>query len=151
MQKRQEILKNTSIKQMVKNQERQLEEKRKMIEDEKWAKLWYELEQKIIKENQLDVTAEELKASMKAEVMQYFGNMSLGEDTSWLDSYVDRMMKDEKQIDNSYRRLVTDKLFKWAESNATPTEKEVTPEELNGLQHHHHHWSKMIEHIKKPG
>ena len=100
---------------------------------------WTLISDKIIKENQLDVTAEELKASMKAEVMQYFGNMSLGEDTSWLDSYVDRMMKDEKQVDNSYRRLVTDKLFKWAESQATPTEKEVTREELIGLQHHHHH------------
>ena len=100
---------------------------------------WTLISDKIIKENQLDVTAEELKAAMKAEVMQYFGNMSLGEDVSWLDSYVDRMMKDEKQVDNSYRRLVTDKLFKCAESQATPTEKEVTPEELNGLQHHHHH------------
>jgi len=100
---------------------------------------WTLISDKIIKENQLDVTAEELKASMKGEVMQYFGNMSLGEDVSWLDSYVDRMMKDEKQVDNSYRRLVTDKLFKWAESKTTPSEKEVTPEELNGLQHHHHH------------
>jgi trigger factor len=99
---------------------------------------WTLISDKIIKENQLDVSAEELKASMKAEVMQYFGNMSLGEDVSWLDSYVDRMMKDEKQVDNSYRRLVTTKMFNWAESQATPNEKEVTPEELNGLQHHHH-------------
>lgn len=100
---------------------------------------WTLISDKIIKENQLDVTADELKASMKAEVMQYFGNMNMGEDVSWLDSYVDRMMKDEKQVDNSYRRLVTDKLFRWAESKTNPTEKEVTPEELNGLQHHHHH------------
>jgi len=100
---------------------------------------WTLISDKIIKENNLDVTADELKVSMKAEVMQYFGNMNMGEDVSWLDSYVDRMMKDEKQVDNSYRRLVTDKLFKWAESKTNPTEKEVTPEELNGLQHHHHH------------
>jgi trigger factor len=99
---------------------------------------WTLISDKIIKENHLEVTPEELKASMKAEVMQYFGNMSLGEDTSWLDSYVERMMKDEKQVDNSYRRLVTNKLFNWAESQATPTEKEVTREELSGLQHHHH-------------
>jgi hypothetical protein len=37
--------------------------------------------------------------------MRYFGGMSLGEDTSWLDSYVDRMMKDEKQVEASYRRI----------------------------------------------
>jgi len=71
--------------------------------------------------------------------MRYFGTMSLGDDTSWLDSYVDRMMKDEKQVDASYRRLVTDKLFSWAQSQVKPTEKQVTGEELTAMQHNHQH------------
>ena len=71
--------------------------------------------------------------------MQYFGSMSLGDDTSWLDSYVDRMMKDEKQIDATYRRLVTDKLFAWVQSKVTPTEKQVTSEEFSAMQHNHQH------------
>jgi trigger factor len=102
---------------------------------------WTLISDKIVKENKLDVSAEELKESMKAEVMRYFGGMSMGmgEDTSWLDSYVDRMMKDEKQIDASYRRLVTDKLFAWAQSEVKPTEKEVTGEELTAMQHNHQH------------
>lgn len=100
---------------------------------------WTLISDKLIKDNNLDVNAEELKASMKAEVMRYFGAMNLGEDTSWLDSYVDRMMKDEKQVDASYRRLITEKLFNWAESQVKPAEKLVTPDELNALQHHHHH------------
>ncbi len=100
---------------------------------------WTLISDKIIKENSLDVSAEELKASMKTEVMRYFGSMNLGEDTSWLDSYVDRMMKDEKQVDASYRRLVTEKLFSWVQSQASATEKEVTPDELNAMQHHHNH------------
>lgn len=100
---------------------------------------WTLISDKIIQDNQLNVSQEELKASMKDEIMRYFGTMNLGEDQSWLDSYVDRMMKDEKHVDNSYRKLITDKLFKWAEASVKPKEKEVTPEELNGLQHHHHH------------
>lgn len=100
---------------------------------------WTLISDKIIQDNQLSVSQEELKASMKDEIMRYFGTMNLGEDQSWLDSYVDRMMKDEKHVDNSYRKLVTDKLFKWAEASVKPKEKEVTPDELNGLQHHHHH------------
>ena len=102
---------------------------------------WTLISDKIIKENKLEVSAEELKESMKAEVMRYFGGMSLGmgEDTGWLDSYVDRMMKDEKQIDASYRRLVTDKLFSWAQSEVKPTEKKVTGEELTAMQHNHQH------------
>lgn len=100
---------------------------------------WTLISDKIIKENNLDVTPEELKNSMRAQVMGYFGNMSMGDDTSWIDSYVDRMMKDEKQLDASYRRLVTEKLFAWAQAQVSPKEKEVTPEELNSMQHHHHH------------
>ena len=98
---------------------------------------WTLISDKLIKENNLQVTPEELKASMKTEVMRYFGTMSLGDDTSWLDSYVEQMMKDEKQVDASYRRMVTDKLFKYAESQVKPKEKLVTSDELTGMQHHH--------------
>ena len=83
---------------------------------------WTLISDKIIKDNSLQVSADELKATMKAEVMRYFGNMSMGEDVSWLDSYVDRMMKDKKQMDASYRKLVTEKLFNWAEGQVTPKE-----------------------------
>ncbi len=100
---------------------------------------WTLISDKIIKENDLQVSQEELKDSMRTEVMRYFGTMNLGEDTGWLDSYIDRMMKDEKQVDASYRRLVTDKLFTWAQSKVNATEKEVTADELAGMQHNHSH------------
>ena len=67
----------------------------------------------------------------------YFGNMNIGEDTSWLDSYIDRMMHDEKQADATYRRLITNKMFNYLESQVNPIEKEVTVEELLGGQPSH--------------
>jgi trigger factor len=100
---------------------------------------WTLISDKIIKENNLDVTEEELRESMRKEIMGYFGQMNLGEDASWMESYVDRMMKDEKQVDSSYRRLITEKLFHWLESQVTPVEKETTSEEFLAMQHHHHH------------
>jgi len=100
---------------------------------------WTLISDKLVKENGLEVGNEELREYMKTEVMRYFGTMNLGEDTSWLESYIDRMMKDEKQVDSSYRRLITDKLFNWIEGQAKPTEKEVTADELTAMQHHHHH------------
>ena len=100
---------------------------------------WTLISDKIIKDNNLEVSQEDLKAFMKAEVSRYFGTMNLGEDTSWLDSYVDRMLKDEKQVDASYRRLITEKLFNWAQSQTTPKEESITPEGLAAIQHHHHH------------
>ena len=99
---------------------------------------WTLISDKLIRDNKLEVTNEELRAYMKEEVMRYFGTMNMGEDTAWLESYVDRMMKDEKQADSSYRRLITDKIFGWMATQVTPTKKEVTAEELAGMMHHHH-------------
>ncbi len=100
---------------------------------------WTLISDKIIKDNNLEVTPEELRNSMKEEIGRYLGQMNMGEDTSWLDSYVDRMMKDEKQVDASYRRLITEKLFNWLEAQVTPEEKEISSEEFLKMQEHHHH------------
>ena len=100
---------------------------------------WTLISDTILKENKLEVGEEELRASMKEEVSRYFGQMGMGEDTSWLDSYLDRMMKDEKQVDATYRRLVTEKLFYWAAGQTNPAGKTITSEELVGMQHNHQH------------
>ncbi len=100
---------------------------------------WTLISDKLITDNKLEVGNEELREYMKVEVMRYFGTMQMGDDTSWLESYIDRMMKDEKQVDASYRRLITEKLFTWMESQVKPKEKEVTAEELTGMMHNHQH------------
>lgn len=100
---------------------------------------WTLISDRIIQENKLEVAEEELRNFMKADVMRYFGAMNMGDDMSWLDSYIDRMMKDEKQVDGTYRRLITEKLFNWASDQVKAKEKKITPDELNAIQHHHHH------------
>lgn len=100
---------------------------------------WTLISDRLIKDNQLEVSEEELRNYMKEEVMRYFGQMNIGEDLSWLDSYIDRMMKDEKQIDSTYRRLITEKLFAFAEKGVKTKEKKVTAEEFAKLMHDHQH------------
>ena len=100
---------------------------------------WTLVSDRLITENKLEVSQEELKAHMREEVMRYFGQMNMGDDMGWLDSYIDRMLKDEKQVDATYRRLVTEKLFGWIESQTKPKEKKVTAEELAAMQHNHQH------------
>jgi len=100
---------------------------------------WTLISDRLIQDNKLEVTQQELKDYMKAEVTRYMGTMNLGDDTSWLDSYVDRMLQDEKQVDGTYRRLVTEKLFNWAQSQTSPKDADITPEGLAAIQHHHHH------------
>ena len=100
---------------------------------------WTLISDKIINENQLEVSEEELRNSMKAEIMNYFGQMNLGEDTSWIESYIDRMMKDEKQVDSTYRRMITQKLFNWLETQVTAEEKETSSEAFLAMQAQHNH------------
>ena len=98
---------------------------------------WTLITEKIIRDNKLEVSNEELRENMKNEVMQYFGQMNMAGDMSWLDTYIDKMMQEDKQVESSYNRLITNKLFVWAESQITPVKKDVTSEELVAMQHHH--------------
>ena len=100
---------------------------------------WTLISDKIIKDQQLTVTPEDMRKGMKEEVMGYFGQMNPGEEPEWIESYIDRMMKEEKQVDSSYRKLMTTKLFNWLESQVTPEEKEISAEEFLHMQEHHHH------------
>ncbi|MEO6187473.1 MAG: trigger factor [Ginsengibacter sp.] len=99
---------------------------------------WTLISDKILNENKIEVSEQELRDNMSSEIMRYFGQMNLGEDTTWIDSYIDRMMKDEKQVDSSYRKIITEKMFNWLDTQVTPEEKEVSPDELLALQRHHH-------------
>ncbi|MEX0636320.1 MAG: trigger factor, partial [Ferruginibacter sp.] len=100
---------------------------------------WTLISDRLITENKLEVTQAELKSQMRTEVSRYFGQMNMGEDMSWLDSYIDRMMKDEKQVDATYRRLITEKVFGYATSQSNPKVKMVTADELVAMQHNHQH------------
>ncbi len=101
---------------------------------------WTLISDKIISDNKIDVSPEEVKNNMREEIMRYFGQAnSSPEDNQWIDSYIDRMMTDQKQVDNSYRKVLTDKLFNFLETQVTPEEKQSSPEELMAMQHHHHH------------
>ncbi|MFT3979667.1 MAG: trigger factor [Ferruginibacter sp.] len=100
---------------------------------------WTLISDKIITDNKLEVSEAELREHMKAEVMRYFGQMNMDGDMSWLESYIDRMMKDEKQVESTYRRLITEKVFAFAAAQTKAKEKKVTADELVAMQHNHHH------------
>ena len=100
---------------------------------------WTLISDKIIQENNIDVTQDELRINMKEEIMGYFGQMNLGDDNQWIESYIDRMMEDKKQVESSYRKILTHKLFNFIESQVTPLEKQSSPKELMAMQHDHKH------------
>ncbi|HRP55491.1 trigger factor [Agriterribacter sp.] len=102
---------------------------------------WTLISDKIVKENQLEVLPDEIRDQITREVLGYFGASGLQGDMSWIDSYVDRLTKDQQQVENAYRKLISEKVFNQIESKATPAEQSISLDDFKKLQeeHQHHH------------
>ena len=104
---------------------------------------WQLISDKVIIENRINVTRDEVRNDIKARVMAYYG-MNVDDEAPWMDSYMDKVIKDEKMADETYRRLLTDKIFQALENQFNTEVKEIGEEEFFKLQdphatHHHHH------------
>lgn len=106
---------------------------------------WQLISDKIFVENGIEVTLDEVKADIKARVLAYFGLTPDEEgEATWMDSYMAKISKDEKMMDETYRRLLFAKLFAFLETQFPIAEKEIGEEEFFKLAdahaaHHHHH------------
>jgi trigger factor len=61
-----------------------------------------------------------------------------------MEGYMAKVSKDQKTLDETYRRLLFDRLFQFLETQFVIEEKEVAEEEFFKLPdphaaHHHHH------------
>lgn len=104
---------------------------------------WTLISDALMKENNVQVSQDEVMEDIKARVLGYFG-MQPGEDAPWMESYMAKVAKDEKTIDETYRRLLYERLFNVLETKFDINEKHVAEEEFYKLPdahaaHHHHH------------
>ena len=106
---------------------------------------WQLISDKLITEHKINVTIEEVNRNIKTQVLAYFGLGPDDEDQApWMEGYMAKISKDEKMIDETYRRLLMTKLFTHLEQHFTITDKEIGEEEFFKLgsaheAHHHHH------------
>jgi trigger factor len=106
---------------------------------------WQLISDKLMYEQKIDVTKEEVDKDIKARVLAYFGLGPDDEDQApWMDGYMAKISKDEKMLDETYRRLLFAKLFSFLETQFTVDVKEIGEEEFFKLAdahatHHHHH------------
>ena len=106
---------------------------------------WQLISDKIIGENNLQVSREEVNNDIKTRVLAYFGLGAEDEDEApWMDGYMSKISKDEKMMDETYRRLLLNKLFGYLEAQFSIEEKEIDEEAFFKLEdahaaHHHHH------------
>ena len=101
---------------------------------------WTLVSDRIVQEQGIQVSREEVMNQLRMQVLSYFGGMNLGgANLDWIDGYVERMMKDEQQVDGAYRRVLTEKIFQWAETQVVPVEKVVSEDEFSKELEAHRH------------
>ena len=105
---------------------------------------WQLISDKLMSENRISVTKDEVERDVKVRVLTYFGLGPDDEDQApWMDSYMQKIKQDEKTLDETYRRLLFAKLFGWLATQFQIEEKEIEEEEFFKLSdahaaHHHH-------------
>lgn len=98
---------------------------------------WSLISDKIVQDHKLEVSREELREDIGNEIKQYLGGASPAGDDGWIDSYIDRVMEDKKQIEQRYDKLLGTKIFDWARTAVPVQEKEVSQEEFSKIVKEH--------------
>jgi trigger factor len=69
--------------------------------------------------------------------------MQPGDDAPWMDGYMQKIAKDEKTLNETYQRLMFDRLFQHLHTQFSISETSIAEEAFFKLQdphaaHHHH-------------
>ena len=103
---------------------------------------WTLITDKLVRENNIDVAPDDIKAFAKQQLFGYMGMGAMDEEQPWIAEYINRMMHDKKFVEDAYNRIQTDKLFGLLESKLSATETPISVEdftkELDKHKHHHH-------------
>ena len=87
------------------------------------------------------VTQDDLRQVAKQQLFQYLGGQMqmFGNDTKFIDDYVERMIKDEKFASDQYYNILADKIFTSLEDKVTSTEEIIDVKSFGSKLHHHHY------------
>ncbi|CAN5787797.1 trigger factor [soil metagenome] len=99
---------------------------------------WSLISSKLINDNKITVDPAEIRQFALSQIGSYMGMQNLDE-APWLDEYANRMMKDQKFVEETYMKIQTEKLFRLVEPQVEATEESISAEDFAKKLHHHHH------------
>jgi trigger factor len=103
---------------------------------------WNLITDKIVTDNKLEVTPEDIKEAARKQLFSYLGGLPQGDEQPWVDDYVNKMMQDRRFVEETYQNQRTNKMLAWVETQVKPKDEAITAEAFNKLnqehQHHHH-------------
>jgi trigger factor len=102
---------------------------------------WTLIINKIVADNNIEVTADDIKAAAKQQLLSYMQGQVMDEELPWITDYVKKMMQDRKFVEETVHRIQTEKVFEWSEGQVKPAEKIISAADFNKMQeeHQHHH------------
>ncbi len=103
---------------------------------------WQLISEQIIQQHRISVTREEVMNDIKARILAQYG-MDADEDVPWMHSYLEKALQDNKLGDETFRRLLTEKVFLVLENQFNTEMQEIEEEAFFKLPsahaaHHHH-------------
>ena len=101
--------------------------------------IWTLVSDKLIKKYEINVTMDEIMTDLKSKVLTYFGVAEGDDEPEWMAEYMSKMAKDNKTLDEAYRKLLFDKLFDKIAEEIQVKEEEVSGEDFGKLPSKHHH------------
>ncbi len=100
---------------------------------------WTLINDKIGKDQNLEINADEIKDFAKKQLFGYMGMQMMDAEQPWVEEYLNKMMQDRKFIDDSYYRLRTEKIFDWAEKQVQREVVEIKADEFEKMVNEHSH------------
>lgn len=95
---------------------------------------WSLIQRKIVKEQNVEVTDEEVKQRVRANMIQQlygYGLKNIGEE--WVEQFVEKQMADKKVISQTREQLLEDKVLGYIKDKVKLSDKEVTLDEFKTL------------------
>lgn len=114
--------------------------------------LWTMMRDKFLEKYNIQITSQDIRNRMRQQFLNYLGGMALG-DTSFLDSIIDKSMKNREQVEKLHDEILTDRLFDSLKAEVKLEETPISEEEFKALMeaarkdsaerrkktHHHDH------------
>jgi trigger factor len=100
---------------------------------------WTLISDTLSKENNLTAGQDDIKDFARKQLMGYMGISELNETHGWVEDYAVKMLSDKKFVEDTYHRVVTEKLFDWTTTQVKTTEKEISIEDFTKLMKEHKH------------
>jgi trigger factor len=104
---------------------------------------WSLITSKLVTDNKIEVLPNDIHSLAKAQLLLYMGGQlgasALDSNQQWVEDYANRMMKDEKFVEDSYHRISSEKMFAAVEAQVTAPEEPIDAESFADKLHHHHH------------